>query len=109
MCVDVSCRSAEGEPGPHVATGANPRQADRRISERIVANEMCYFGAKTAEVLVEYAPKQTAHTLRTFEGAERLWATVVLPAIWTMQPLWPSQGPPAVAPWFSNWRIPPPG
>jgi creatinine amidohydrolase len=110
-CVDASRLPAEGEPGPHFAMGADARQADRRVGERMVADEVRFLGAKAEELLAWYARERPAHTLRTFADVERLWATVVLPRLpefRTMQPLWAEQAPPAPdSPWFPNWPIPP--
>jgi creatinine amidohydrolase len=109
-CVDVSRLPAPDEPGPHFAMGVDARQADRRIGERMVADEVRYLGEKVEELLDRYARERPAHSLRTFEDVERFWATVVLPALpafRTMQPLWPNQEPPAAdSPWFPNWPIP---
>ncbi len=110
-CTDVSRFPAVDAPGPHFAMGADARQVDRRTGERMVADEVRFLGAKAEELLAAYAHARPAHTLRTFADVERLWTTVVLPALptfRTMQPLWPDQQPPAPdSPWFANWPIPP--
>ena len=109
-CVDVSRIPAEGWPQPRWAMGANARQADRRVGERMVEDEVRWLGAKAAEMLAEYDRLKPAHTLRTFGDVERLWQTDLWPAVKgfrTMQPIWP--GRPPVGPdsvWHANSIIP---
>src|SRR5204863_9834919 len=65
-CVDVSRIPAADEPGPHFAMGWDARESDRRIGERMLADEVRWIGAKVDELLVAYDREQPQHTLRTF-------------------------------------------
>jgi creatinine amidohydrolase len=110
-CVDVSRFPAAGEPGPHFAMGANAREADRRVGERMVADEVRWLGAKGRELLQRYEREQPRHRLRTFEDVETLWREVVHPALSgfkTMQDRWEGRGgdpPPPGSVWHANWQV----
>jgi len=109
-CVDLSRLPSPGEAGAHFAMGGNAREADRRVGERMVADEVRWLGAKAQELLDEYARLQPTHTLLTFGQVERLWAEVVRPALAgfrTMQDIWEGQEPvPEESCWDANWRVP---
>jgi creatinine amidohydrolase len=109
-CVDVSRLPAANAPGPHFAMGPDAHQANRRIGERMVADEVRWLGAKAAELLAQYERDQPAQRLRTYAQVEQLWATVVRPRLKefrTMQPTWEGRQPPAAdSVWFPNWRVP---
>jgi creatinine amidohydrolase len=109
-CVDVSRLPPAGEPGPHFAMGSTAHASDRRIGERMVADEVQWLGNKARDLLAAYDQAQPAHTLRTFADVERLWANVVRPLLnefHSMQPLWPDQEPvPEGSAWYENWPIP---
>lgn len=80
-CVDVSRIPPPDEPGPHLAMGPNAREADRRVGERMVADEVRYLGAKARELVAEYDRIKPAQRLRTFMEVEQLWDEVVRPAL----------------------------
>ena len=110
-CVDVSRIPPLAEPGTHWAMGPNARQADRRVGERMVEDEVHYLTAKAAEMLAYYDRLKPAHTLRTFGQVEQLWAEVVRPAMdkfrtmkwdWHDHPL-----PPKDSRWYENAQMPP--
>ena len=109
-CVDVSRLSKAGEPGPHFAMGATAYAAERRVGERMVADEVNWLGNKAKELLAAYDQERPTHTLRTFADVERLWANVVHPLLKefeSMQPLWPNQEPvPEGSVWYENWPVP---
>ncbi len=109
-CVDVSRIPPEDQPGPHFAMGANARLSDRRTGERMVADEVRYLGEKAKELLAAYDRERPRHTLRTYEDVERLWETVVRPALKdfkTMQDTWTTQDTiPEDSVWYPNWRVP---
>ena len=109
-CVDLSRIPAPDTPGKHLAMGADVRLSDRRVGQRMVADEVRWLGAKAAELLAEYDRVKPPHTLRTFEDVERLWRQVVRPALkgfHTMQPSWPNAGPlPEDSIWFANAKVP---
>jgi creatinine amidohydrolase len=90
--------------------GPDAYDADRRVGERMVADEVRWFGKKAQELLEVYEKEQPRHTLRTFRDVERLWDTVVRPALKdfkSMQDLWPGDEPPAEdSVWYDNWRVP---
>lgn len=88
-CVDVSRIPPADKPGPHLAMGRNAREADRRVGERMVDDEVRYLGAKARELLAEYDRVRPTARLRTFVEVERIWEDVVRPALpgfATMQP-----------------------
>jgi creatinine amidohydrolase len=109
-CVDLSRLPSPDAPPPHFAMGANARESDRRIGERMVADEVRWLGEKAKELLTAYQEAQPTQRLRTFEEVERLWETVVrpeLPNFRTMQDLWEGrQPPPEDSIWHANWRVP---
>lgn len=109
-CVDISRLPPAEAPGPHFAMGGDAHRSDRRIGERMVADEVRWLGAKARELLEEYARVSPQHTLRTFEDVERVWETVVRPELGrfaSMQDLWGDQAPvPGDSPWHANWRVP---
>ena len=112
-CVDVSRLPAPDAPGPHFAMGATALESNRRIGERMVADEVCWLGAKAAELLAEYDQLAPEHRLLTFDDVERLWDTVVRPrmAEWKTMNQHPEgrAAPPEGSVWHANWRIPPVG
>lgn len=109
-CVDVSRIPPEDQPGPHFAMGATARLSNRRTGERMVADELRYLGEKAKELLTAYDRERPRHTLRTYEDVERLYETVVRPALKdfkTMQNSWTGQDAiPESSVWYPNWRVP---
>ena len=109
-CVDVSRIPPEGQPGPHFAMGATARLSNRRTGERMVADELRYLGEKAKELLTAYDRERPRHALRTYEDVERLYETVVRPALKdfkTMQNSWTGQDAiPQDSVWYPNWRVP---
>jgi creatinine amidohydrolase len=108
-CVDVSRFPAQDAPGPHFAMGPNARQADRRVGERMVANEVAWLGQKAAEMLNDYAAQDASdRTPLSFMDIERIWATDVLPRLpefQTMQYL-ERTPPPEDSRWRLNYTLP---
>jgi creatinine amidohydrolase len=113
--VDVSRLPPPGPPAPHFGMGPTARQADRRIGERMVAEQARWLGDQAQALLAEYDRLRPLHRLRTFEDVERLWDEVVRPALpgfRTMQDdpdpaLGRTLGEDSV--WRPNWRVPPRG
>ena len=110
-CVDVSRIPAEYAPGTVMAMGRDAAQADRRVGERMVADEVEWLGNKGRELLAEYDRLQPAHPFTTFEAVERAWAEVVaprLPGFLTMQEKWEHQSEdlPPDSPWAQNRKVP---
>ena len=109
-CVDVSRIPSPAEAGPHFAMGGNAREANRRIGERMVRDEVRWLGAKAKELLAEYDRVKPSVRLRTFGEAESLWDSVVRPKMkqfHSMQNLWSNQKPvPENSVWYGNWKVP---
>ena len=107
--VDISRLPAKDAPGPHFAMGPNAYQADRRVGERMVDDEVQWLGAKAAELLVAYETHQPAQRQPlSFMRIEQIWATEVLPRFHefkTMQYL-ERTPPPAESRWQLNYAIP---
>src|SRR5690606_20104554 len=74
-CVDVSRFPPAEASGPHFAMGPDAREADRRVGERMVADEVRWLGQKAAELLAAYQqnPPPSAQPL-SFIAIEALWA-----------------------------------
>ena len=112
-CVDVSRFPAPDEPGPHFAMGPDARLADRRVGERMVADEVRWLGAKAQELLDSYDPAVAPRRLITFEDVETFWRQAVEPELasfQTMQDLWTTRNQKESVPpdsvWHANWRVP---
>ncbi len=110
-CVDVSRFPTPDVPHPHFAMGPNAREADRRIGERMVADEVRWLGDKATELLNDFEQhKPTTRKPLSFMAVEQLWANEVLPqlpAFKTMQ-VGPDKPPPAHSIWQLNYEIPKP-
>jgi creatinine amidohydrolase/Fe(II)-dependent formamide hydrolase-like protein len=108
--VDLSRLPPAGEPGPHFAMGRTAPEADRRVGERMVADEVRWLGIKAQELLAAYERERPRHTLRTFQDVEQLWNEVVRPVLKqfrTMQDVWEGQeSVPPDSVWYANWRVP---
>jgi creatinine amidohydrolase len=108
--VDASRLPAVGDDGPHFAMGANARQSNRLVGERMVADEVRWLGDKAQELLAAYDAGRPQQRLQTFEQVEGLWETVVGPRLrefQSMQDLFPDQEPfPPDSVWHANWRVP---
>jgi creatinine amidohydrolase len=108
-CVDLSRLPPEDAPGPHFAMGSTVRQSDRRVGERMVADEVRWLGEKAQELLDEYEEKNPTHKLQTYEDVEVLWETVIRPSLAgfeTMQNSWTEEALPETSTWYPNWRVP---
>ena len=109
-CVDISRLPQAGAEGPHFAMGRNAPDANRRVGERMVADEVKWLGAKVEELLAAYDRGRPAHALRTFEDVELLWEQTVRPRLGefhSMRELWEGQEPvPEHSVWYPNWRVP---
>jgi creatinine amidohydrolase len=108
-CVDLSRLPASDAPGPHFAMGPNAAEADRRIGERIVNDEVRWLGEKAAALLAAYAEHAPSerHPL-SFMVIEQIWANEVLPRFRefkTMHYL-DRTPPPAESRWQLNYQIP---
>ncbi len=112
-CVDLSRLPPKSEPGPHFALGKDAHLSDRRVGERMVADEVRYLGLKAQEMLADYDRTMPNHTFLSFADVERVWAEVVRPQFerfLTMKQDWgygPIESPPEESQWRRNWPIPP--
>jgi creatinine amidohydrolase len=110
-CVDVSRIPAEYKRGEQFAMGKDAGQADRRVGERMVADEVEFLGKKAGELLEEYDLAQPAHNFTTFTEVERVWNEVVAPRLGEFQSMqekwdWVPHDLPADSPWTRNNRVP---
>lgn len=107
--VDLSRLPSKETPGPHFAMGPNAYEADRRVGERMVDDEVRWLGAKAAELLAAYATHKPAQRQPiSFMAIEQIWAAEVLPRFHefkTMQYL-ERTPPPAESRWQLNYQIP---
>jgi hypothetical protein len=92
--------------------GKDARDADRRIGERMVEDEIRWLGEKGKALLNAYHPAAGESRLLTFKDVESFWNREVEPVLGdflTMQPHWDSQGDKRVSEtsvWFPNSKIP---
>jgi len=106
-CVDVSRMPKEYQRGQQFAMGKDAFQANRRVGERMVADEVEWLGHKAAELLAEYDRLKPLHNFTTFETVERVWAEVVEPVVPQFKTMQPMQGElPADSPWKANSGVP---
>ncbi len=107
--VDLSRIPQNPQPGQVFAMGRDAAESERRAGERMVEDQVDFFGRKTAELLAEYQRLRPAHTFTTFRDVEQAWTELVepaLPAFQTMQPIWPWQTEiPADSPWNKNRHL----
>jgi creatinine amidohydrolase len=85
-CVDASRLPAlplspAGEVGEYFAMGRDAHVSNRRVGDRMVADEVTFLVAKARELLAAYDQAQpvTGPRLKTFEDVERFWTEVVQP------------------------------
>lgn len=107
-CVDMSRLPPPENKGKHFALNPNAHQSDRRIGERMAADEVRWLGAKAKELLVAYVP-QPDHTPMTFARVEAIWEQEVrpqLPDFASIAEESPHGVPPEHSRWYPNWRIP---
>jgi creatinine amidohydrolase len=108
-CVDVSRFPPADTAGPHFAMGPTARQADRRIGERMVGDEVRWLGQKAAELLAAY--ERTSPPLRqplSFMAIEEIWVNQIMPRLKefkSMQYL-DRTPPPESSRWQLNYTIP---
>jgi creatinine amidohydrolase len=110
--VDVSRFPAEDDPGPHFAMGEDARESDRRVGERMVADEVAWLGGKAAELRAQYAEhRRERRRPVTFAELEAIWTREIeprVPAFASMQP-GPGEPPPRDSQWWANYEARPPG
>ena len=94
--------------GPHFAMGSNASHSDRRIGERMAADEVAWLGKKMQELLDAYAEQNiTQRQPVTFEEVEQIWAETVSPALKTFETMKnPNESPPEDSQWFRQCKLP---
>lgn len=110
-CVDISRLPGPDAPGPHFAMGPNAPLSDRRVGERMVADEVAWLGRKADELRSEYAARAPeSRTPLSFLEIERIWAAEVLPVLPDFQTMsyLDRTPPPTDSRWQLNYRIPDP-
>ncbi len=109
-CVDMSRLMKGGRQSERFAQGRDAGESNRRVGERMVADQVEWLGKKAYELLQEYNQLKPAHHFTTFETVENVWQEVVMPRFGefkTMQDQWSWQKDlPEDSPWQSNWRVP---
>jgi creatinine amidohydrolase len=106
-CVDVSRIPKPGDPGaPYFAMGPNAAESDRRVGERMVADEVRWLGDKARELLAEYDRIKPAHGMRTFTRVEELWETLIRPQIPQFKSMEWIEAVPEDSRWRENQTIP---
>lgn len=108
-CVDLTRIPPVDAPGPHWAMGPNARETDRRVGDRMVADEVRFLGAKARELLEEFDRVRPSERLRTFEDTEALWEDVVRPALAEFLTMRQPEDPGALpegSVWRTNWNVP---
>jgi creatinine amidohydrolase len=109
-CVDMSRLPLAAAPPPHFAIGANAAQSNRKVGERMAADEVRWLGEKSRELLAQYDPAIPAKPLHSFEDVEQFWDQTIRPRFKdfkTMIELPEGQTPPSRdSMWRANWKIP---
>lgn len=109
QCVDMSRMPVDATGAPHFAMGPDAAQSDRRVGERMVADEVRWLGEKASELLAQYDERTPAERQPlTFMDIERIWANEVMPVLpnfKTMRYL-ERTPPPADSVWRVNYEIP---
>lgn len=109
-CVDISRLPAPGEPGPHFAMGTDAARADRRVGERMVADEVAWLGSKAGDLLREFDTRRPAVRLRSFDDVEEIWQRAVVPRLPSFKSMEdfgaadPGDEVPGTSQWHANWR-----
>jgi creatinine amidohydrolase len=107
-CVDLSRVSPEEADKRPFAMGTNAMEANRRVGERMVEDEVQNLGAIAQELLAAYDREKPQHNLHTFEAVERLWEEVVRPELKNFLTMQTNREKEEAVPedsyWYPNWR-----
>lgn len=113
-CVDVSrIPEEDSAEGPRFAMGADARQADRRVGELMVADEVLWLGAKADELLDDYdrlcgvageRPDQP-RGFRSFAEVEEFWSSVMRPRLGELKSMQRDFGAGDEVPRGSVWEV----
>ena len=109
-CVDVSrlpdaAPGSETVKGPLYAMGKDAHEADRRVGERMVRDQVNSLGKIAAELLAAYrdAPPPADRKPMSFAEVERFWAVEIEPILPNFACLQTGNRPPL--PDGSRWRL----
>lgn len=80
-CVDSSRLPPHSAPGPHFAMGPDAPQSSRRDGEAMVARQAVWLADRARELLAAYDEVRPTARLMGFRDVERLWESVVAPAL----------------------------
>ena len=109
-CVDVSRLPSPEKPGPHFAMGGNAAQSNRRVGERMLADEIRWLGAKAQELIDTFERDRPTVHLRAFADVEAFWDREVRPRMKdfrSMQQNFDDRAEPAAeSRWRPNWAVP---
>jgi creatinine amidohydrolase len=72
----------DAKGGQYFAMGRDAHQANRRIGDRMVADEVAFLTAKAEELLAAFEVRTPPQTpIRSFEDVEQFWAREIAPII----------------------------
>ncbi len=105
-CVDMSRHPGADAPRPCFAMGDNSHEADQKIGERMVADEVKWLGEKTRELLGQYVDRPAAPL--SFEAIERLWEEKIQPHVKDFKSMSYADRPPPPkdSQWHLSYKIP---
>ena len=103
-CVDVSRFPDSSSEGPHFAMGPDAHNANRRIGERMVADEVSFLGAMAKDLLEEYDQSASRNsTPVSFIRLEEIWADEIAPRLAEFESMkYDDRTPPSSS---SRWRL----
>ena len=110
-CVDMSRLPEEPTrqtPQPHFAMGHNADESDRRVGERMVADEVRWLGEQATRMLEEYDRRQPTRAPLSFMQIERIWEQEIRPRLHTFKTMQHLErpAPPADSRWQLNYELP---
>jgi len=113
-CVDPSRLPPRDCEWPQFAMGPDAHDSNRKVGERMVADEVVFLATKAEELLAAYERLKPAHTFRSFAEVERVWAETIAPKVKDFKCMaqhWLESGlsfsePSKDSRWHTNWEIP---
>lgn len=110
-CVDISRLPPKDAPRPQFAMGPNAYDADRRVGERMVRDEVAGLDKIARRLLDEYTRSAPADRKPlSFMDIERIWRDVVVPELPQFSTIKPSPphrpSPPTDSRWSLNFAVP---
>lgn len=104
-CVDLSRLPHDGTAGPHWAIGPEAERSNRRVGERMAADEVAFLGATARRLLAEHAAAGRRDALVAYDDVETLWRDVVRPALPTFETFPPDGEDFWLVPDDSRWAV----